>query len=490
VRCSPVETKLDIFTFISEYVYERKVCKHLTQEVAQESELASVQNHTLSHAINGKRTHSNVVAKRKPRSYFAKRREYVMGQKTAEVELHYERCCGLDVHKELIVACFRDGSKNTIREFGATSKELQVLAEWLESVDCEMTVMESTGSYWKPVYNILELLGVEAMVSNARDVKNLPGRKTDVKDAEWMARLLAQGLLRPSYTPDRDQRELREVTRYRKSLTEERAREINRLGKMLEGANIKLSSVVDDILSKGSRKLLEAALAGESLTELTIEGMVKGKLKGKSALLVDAMDGVFSKTQRLLVKAVLDHIDDMTRRITDLDNIIRDEMEKYDKAIIRIDKVPGIGVSSAQTILAEIGLDMNRFPTAGHLAVWSGVCPGNNVSAGKSKSGRSRKGNQTLRATLVQCAQSATLAKDSFFKAQYDRLVVRRGKNRAKMAVAHSIIIVIWHMLKYDTDYNELGGNYYSKFNPEKKINMYLKKLAELGWVPPTPAVN
>jgi len=413
-----------------------------------------------------------------------------MGQKTSEVELYYERCCGLDVHKDLIVACFRDGSKNTIRDFGATSKELQELAQWLENVDCEMTVMESTGSYWKPVYNILELLGLKVMVSNARDVKNLPGRKTDVKDAEWMARLLAQGLLRASYIPDREQRELREITRYKKSLTEERAREINRLGKMLEGANIKITSVVDDVLGNSSRKLLEAALAGEPLTAITIEGMISGKMRSKSALLVDAMDGVLSKTQRLLIKAVLDHIDDMTRRISDLDDIIRGEMDKYDKAIKRIDKMPGIGVSSAQTILAEIGLDMNQFPTPGQLAVWSGVCPGNNISAGKNKSGKTRKGNQTLRTTLVQCAQSAVLTKDSFFKAQYDRLVVRRGKNRAKMAVAHSMIIAIWHMLKYETEYNELGGDYYNTFNPEKKINMYLKKLAELGWVPSIPAAE
>ena len=412
-----------------------------------------------------------------------------MGRKTAEEALHYERCCGLDVHKELIVACFRNGKQLTIREFGATSKELQKLAQWLIDADCEMAVMESTGSYWKPVYNILEILGLEVMVSNARDVKNVPGRKTDVNDAEWMAKLLALGLLKPSYIPDRPQRELREVTRYRKSLTEERAREINRLGKMLEGANIKLTSVVDDVLSKSSRTLLEAAIAGEPITDITIEGMLKGRIKGKSALLVDAMDGVLSKTQRLLIKAVLDHIDDMTRRISDLDDIIKGEMEKYDEAIRRLDTIPGIGIQSAQTILAEIGRDMSRFPTAGHLAVWAGVCPGNNISAGKNRSGKTRKGNQTLRATLVQCAQSATITKGTFFRAQYDRLVVRRGKNRAKMAVAHSIIIAIWHMLKYETDYIELGGDYYNRFNPEKKINMYLKKLRELGWSPTVPAI-
>jgi transposase len=388
----------------------------------------------------------------------------------------------------LIVACFRDGSKSTIREFGATSKELLRLAEWLDSVGCEMTVMESTGSYWKPVYNILELLGLEVMVSNARDVKNLPGRKTDVRDAEWMAKLLSQGLLKPSYIPGRDQRELREVTRYRKSLTEERAREINRLGKMLEGANIKLTSVVTDVLGKSSRKLLEAALNGEPITDMTIEGIIKRKMSGKTGLLVDAMDGVLSKTQRFLIRAVLDHIDDMTRRIADLDNIIKDEMDKYDEAIKRLDHIPGVGVSSAQVILAEIGLNMNQFPTAGHLAVWAGVCPGNNISAGKSKGGKTIKGNQTLRATLVQCAQSATNTRNTFFRAQYERLVVRRGKNRAKMAVAHSMIIAIWHMLKTGTDFNELGGDYYNRLNPEKKINMYLKKLADLGWVPPVLA--
>jgi len=412
----------------------------------------------------------------------------IMGRKTAEVELHYERCCGLDVHKALIVACFRDGSKQTIREFGATSKALMELAEWLESVGCEMAVMESTGSYWKPVYNILEMLGLEVMVANAREVKNLPGRKTDVNDAEWMARLLAQGLLKPSYIPDREQRELREVSRYRKSLTEERAREINRLGKMLEGANIKLTSVVDDVLGKSSRKLLDAALEGLPLTELTIEGMINKQMRGKSALLVDAMDGVISKTQRLLIRSVLDHIDDMARRIAALDDVVRGEMEKYDEAIKRIDKVPGIGVLSAQTILAEIGLNMNQFPTPGQLAVWSGVCPGNNVSAGKSRNGKTRKGNKTLRSTLIQCAQAAALTKNTFFRAQYDRLVVRIGKKRAKVAVAHSMIVAIWHMLKHGTEYNELGGDYYNKFNPEKKINMHLKKLAELGWTPPIQA--
>jgi len=411
-----------------------------------------------------------------------------MANKTAEVEIQYERCCGLDVHKKLIVACFRDGSGKTVREFGATSKEIVEMTEWLIEVGCEMTAMESTGSYWKPIYNILELLGLDVMVVNAQHVKNVPGRKTDTNDAMWLSTLLAQGLLRPSFVPDREQRELREVTRYRKSLTEERAREINRLGKMLEGANIKLTSVVRDVLGKNARKLLNAALEGESLDELTIEGMVNKQMARKTTLLVDAMDGVVSKTQRLLIRAVLDHIDDMARRIADLDDIIKNEMEKYDAAIQLLDEVPGIGEVSAQVILAEIGLDMSRFPTAGHLAVWSGLCPGNNQSAGKRKRSPTRHGNGILKTTLVQCANAAVLTKGSFFKAQYERLVVRRGRKRALVAVAHSMIIAIWHMLRNGTVFTDLGGDYYNRLNPDKKIKMHLRKLEELGWTPPITA--
>jgi transposase len=410
-----------------------------------------------------------------------------MSCKTAEVEVHYERCCGLDVHKKLIVACFRDGSSKTVREFGATSKDLRELAEWLINAGCEMAAMESTGSYWKPIYNVLDLLGLDVMVVNAQHIKNVPGRKTDVNDATWISKLLAQGLLKPSFIPDREQRELREVTRYRKSLTEERAREINRLGKMLEGANVKLTSVVRDVLGKSARKLLAAALEGEALDELTIEGMIDRKMTRKSTLLVDAMDGVISRTQRRLIRAVLDHIDDMARRIAELDDIIRDEMEKYDAAIELLDGVPGIGVASAQTILAEIGLDMSRFPTAGHLAVWAGLSPGNNQSAGKRKNSPTYQGNSILKSAMVQCAQAAVLKKESFFRAQYDRLVVRRGKNRAKVAIAHSMIVAIWHMLKNGTGFIDLGVDYYNKFNPKKKIAMHLKKLEELGWTPPIP---
>ena len=403
-------------------------------------------------------------------------------------ELYYERCCGIDVHKKMIVACFRNGRTQTVKAFGTQSKELRELAAWLLEGQCEMAAMESTGSYWKPVYNILELLSVEIIVVNAQHLKTVPGRKTDVGDAEWIAKQLSAGNLKASYVPDREQRELREVTRYRKSLTEERAREINRLGKMLEGANIKLTSVVSDVLGKNARRLLMKYSEGVDITQETIGSYLDSCMVGKAGALAEAMDGMMSGTQRKLVKAVLNHIDDMTRRIADLSKIIEDEMSRYDDAIKRMDKMDGIGEQSAQVILAEIGLDMNRFPTAGHLAKWSGLCPGNNESAGKRKSGRASQGNATLKATMVQCAQAAVLKKGTFLRAQYDRLVVRRGKNRAKVAVAHSMIVAIWHMLKYDTEYKDLGGDYYNRFNKEKKISMHLKKLAELGWSPPVQA--
>jgi len=403
-------------------------------------------------------------------------------------ELYYERCCGIDVHKKMIVACFRNGRTQTVKAFGTQSKELRELAAWLLEGQCEMAAMESTGSYWKPVYNILELLSVEIIVVNAQHLKTVPGRKTDVGDAEWIAKQLSAGNLKASYVPDREQRELREVTRYRKSLTEERAREINRLGKMLEGANIKLTSVVSDVLGKNARRLLMKYSEGVDITQETIGSYLDSCMVGKAGALAEAMDGMMSGTQRKLVKAVLNHIDDMTRRIADLSKIIEDEMSRYDDAIKRMDKMDGIGEQSAQVILAEIGLDMNRFPTAGHLAKWSGLCPGNNESAGKRKGGRASQGNAILKATMVQCAQAAVLKKGTFLRAQYDRLVVRRGKNRAKVAVAHSMIVAIWHMLKYDTEYKDLGGDYYNRFNKEKKISMHLKKLAELGWSPPVQA--
>jgi len=397
----------------------------------------------------------------------------------------YERCCGVDVHKKKIVACLVVGKKQELRTFGTMTKDIREMANWLVENGCEMVAMESTGAYWKPLYNVLEVLGLEVMVVNAQHMKAVPGRKTDVKDAEWIADLLRHGLLRASFIPDREQRELREISRYRKSLTEERARENNRLQKILEGCNIKLSSVVSDITGLSSRRLLQKVV-GNGVCEDEINDLLHGRLLGKREELLLACDGVVTKLQKKLICAILDHIDDMTRRISDMDGIINDEMQKFEEAIRAIDEIPGIARQSAQNILAEIGLDMSRFPTDAHICSWAGLSPGNNESAGKRKSGRTCKGNMMLKTTLVQAAKTAVKKKDSFFKAQYDRLVVRRGANRATVAVAHSMLIAIYHILKDNTPFRDLGADYYNQFNAQKKISAYLKKLTDLGWQPTT----
>ena len=403
------------------------------------------------------------------------------------METVYERCCGIDVHKKIIVACLRIGRKHETKEFGTSTEDLRNLANWLLENDCQLAAMESTGSYWKPVYNVLEVLGQEIIVVNAHHIKNVPGRKTDVKDAEWIAQLLQCGLLKASYIPNRDQRELREIARYRKSLVEERAREINRLEKTLQGANIKLSSVVTNIVGKSGRNVIDA-LVGEGLSEENVDGMLRGTLREKRNDILKYCDGYLSSLQRKLVRAILDHIDDMSRRIADVDDIIDGQMRDYEEAVKKLVEIPGIAKRSAQVILAEIGLDMSRFPTAGHLAAWAGLAPGNNESAKKRNHAKSRKGNVTLKTTLIQSAKTAKAKKGSFFKAQFDRLAVKRGKNRAVVAVAHSMLIAIYNMLAFDVPFHDLGEDYYNHFNTEKKINHYLKKLKNLGWQPPIPA--
>ena len=407
----------------------------------------------------------------------------------------YDICCGIDVHKKLIVACLRTGSRREIREFGATTRELLTLADWLKEHGCQIAAMESTGSYWKPLFNILEASELEAIVVNARHMKAVPGRKTDVKDAEWIADLLQHGLLRPSYIPDKDQRELRELVSYRKSLVGERTRELNRLQKMLEGANIKISGTVSEINGKSARNILEYLAEGGTIDskkydEMYEKNLISHGLKASKEQIIDDLQGVMTPLQRRMMKELLSHLDELNVHIKNLDDEIDNFMKPEEKKASQvIQDIPGIGNTSAQAIISVIGCDMSRFPTDAHISSWAGLCPGDNQSANKRRSGKTRKGNALLRTTLITCAHAAVKNKDSYFHAQFNRICVHRGKKRAYVAVAHSMLIAIYHILKDGVVFQDLGAGYYNQFNKERKINSYLKKLKALGWEIPVVAV-
>ena len=403
----------------------------------------------------------------------------------------YERCCGIDVHKKIVVACLRCGRKQELREFGTTTKELLRLADWLIQNDCQMIAMESTASYWKPLYNVFESCELKTMVVNARHMKAVPGRKTDTNDAEWIADLLQHGLLRSSYIPDKSQREIRELVSYRKSLVGEKNRELNRLQKMLEGGNIKLSGTVSDINGKSARNILNMLVSDKEITHENLPDLIVGNLKASPEQILDDLQGVLSPLQKKMLRVVLLHIDELNQHIASLDDEIdRNMHDQYRKAVDAVDAVTGIGSDSAKTILAVIGIDMSRFPSDAHIASWAGLCPGNNESAGKRRSGKTTKGNKLLKTTLIVCAHSAVKVKTSYFYAQFQRISARRGKKRAYVAVAHSMLIAIYHILKDNIPFVDLGSEYYNQFNKERKINVYLKKLKALGWNSDTAAVS
>jgi len=406
-----------------------------------------------------------------------------------DMDVAYECCCGIDVHKDLIVCCLLTGrDKSETKEFGTLTKDLQAMTEWLKESGCQMVAMESTGSYWKPLYNIFEIESMAAMVVNAQHMKTIPGRKTDVNDAQWIALLLRHGLLEASFIPDREQREFRELTRYRDSRVAERAREKNRLQKFLEGANIKLSSHVSQITGMSAISLLELVLNGEDLTIERIEEVRHGGCKSSAEMFLDALTGVITPLQRELLAQVLQTIKEQSVQIERIEALIKAHTtQAYDEAAQALLPITGIGKTSAESIIAEIGIDMDRFPTAGHLCAWAGAAPGNNESAGKKKKGKGRKGNKTLKKTLTQCAVNAIRNPNSFSHAQYQRLVVRLGKKKAIGAVAHSLLIAIYHVLS-GKQYVDLGSEYYHQFNREKKIKSHLKQLERLGWKPESPA--
>jgi transposase len=393
----------------------------------------------------------------------------------------YERCCGLDVHKKSVTACLVTPQGKEIRTFGTMTSDLLTLADWLTQAQCTHVAMESTGVYWKPIFNLLEGLGMTLLVVNAQHIKAVPGRKTDVKDAEWIADLLRHGLLRGSFVPDRDQRELRELVRYRQSLIRERAREVNRIQKVLEGANIKLASVASNVMGKSGHAMLTAMVQGvEDATALA--DLAKGSLKGKRENLTQAMEGLMGPHQRMLLATQLEHIEFLDRQIETLSREIAERMRPFEEALALADEIPGIGRRTAEQMLVEIGRNMDQFPTASHLASWAGMCPGNRESAGKRKSGATRKGNPWLRTTLVEAAVAASRTKNTYLSAQFHRLAARRGKKRAAMAVGHTMLVILYEMLKKRKSYQDLGVDYFDKRAEKEVVKRSVKRLEALGY--------
>jgi transposase len=386
----------------------------------------------------------------------------------------------MDVHKDKIVACILTGRKKEIKSYSTMTSSLLELVDWLKDNQCQCIAMEATGAYWKPIYNLLEMEEIPTLVVNAQHIKAVPGRKTDVKDSEWIADLLRHGLLKGSFIPSRDQRELKEIVRYRRSITEERAREINRIQKVLEGANIKLASVVSSIDCTSARKMLNELVAGNDNIE-AIANLAIFPLSNKIDQLKEALHGLMGDHQRLILKLMIKHIDDLDMEISTLDNEIKKRLQCHQEKVNWIDGIPGVGERSAQTIIAEIGTDMSVFPSAAHLASWAGMCPGNHESAGKRKSGKTRKGNNILRTTLTECAKAARNSKNTYLSSQYHRIAARRGNNRATVAVGHTILTIAYFILRNNVPYKELGSEFFEQRRKTDIIRKSVNRLEAFG---------
>ncbi|AUX37508.1 MULTISPECIES: IS110 family transposase [Sorangium] len=406
------------------------------------------------------------------------------------MEVLYACCCGLDVHKETVVACVRiqeprGRAKTTVRSFGATTAELLELHQWLTEQGCTHVAMESTSVYWKPVFNLLEG-SFEVLLANARHIKAVPGRKTDVKDCEWIADLLAHGLIRASFIPPAPIRELRDITRHRKSLIRDKATLANRVGKLLETANIKLSNVVSDVLGVSGRAMLAALIAGERDPK-KLAALARGRLIPKAEQLAEALRGGFSSHHAFLLEQLLKQIDHLAELIAACDARVVDLCQAHREPLQRLRTIPGVAQRTAEVLLSEIGLDMTRFPTAGHLASWARMCPGNNESAGKRRSGATGTGNNWLRTTLLESAWAASRSRKTYLGAQYRRIARRRGPKRAATAVAHSILVIAFYVLRDGVEYRDLGPDYFDRANAAKLTKYHLRRLAELGYELPQP---
>jgi len=411
------------------------------------------------------------------------------------MEVVHNRCAGLDVHKETVVACVmireRGKLQKEIRTFRTMTSDLLVLNDWLQAKGVTHVAMESTGVYWKPIFNLLEG-NFDVLLINAAHIKTVPGRKTDVKDSEWIADLLAHGLVRGSFIPPQDIRDLRDLTRYRKSLTDERVREVNRLQKILETANIKLSSVATDVMGVSGRAMLAALIAGNTDPE-ALADLAKGRLRKKLSLLREALQGRFRPHHQFMLEKILSHLDYLDEVIEELSKEIEDHITPFFQEIQLLDTIPGVDQKVAEAIIAEIGVDMSRFPSDRHLASWAGLCPGNNESAGKRKSGKTRKGDRWLKRSLIEASLAVSRSKDTYLSALYHRVARRRGAKKAAVAVAHAITVIAHNMIAKKLPYHEFGADYFDRLNETYIKHSFIKRLESLGYEvtlkPLTPSV-
>ena len=401
------------------------------------------------------------------------------------MEIVHKACAGLDVHKKTVVAAIivpgeRGELRKEVRTFGTMTSDLLALSDWL--MDCEVShiAMESTGEYWKPVFNILEN-NFEVLLVNAQHIKAVPGRKTDIKDSEWIAELLRHGLLRASFVPPLGQRELRDLTRARSTFVRTRATLVNRVHKVLEGANIKLGSVASDMMGVSGRAMLAAIVEGQS-SPVEMAELARGRMRDKRDLLAKALEGRVQAHHRFVLSELLAQIDSLDETIERFNEQIETYCRPFEEAVTLLDTIPGVGRETAEVIVSEIGTDMSRFPSANHLASWAGVAPGNNESAGKRRSGKTRKGNQVLCAALNQAAHAAARTKDTYLSAQYRRLAARRGKKKAIVALEHTILVMAYHLIQRNEPYRELGGNYFDNRRPEVTAKRLVKRLEQLGF--------
>jgi transposase len=401
------------------------------------------------------------------------------------MDVLHTQCCGLDVHKQSIVACLlvpgTDGQPaKTIRSFGTTTDQILALVDWLQQAGCTHVAMESTGVYWKPVYNLLEGL-FELLVVNAQHIKQVPGRKTDIKDAEWIATLLRHGLLRGSFIPPAPQRELRDLTRYRTTLVQDRARTVQRLQKVLEDANLKLDSVVSDLQGVSARAMLQA-LAEGTTDPTQLADLARGRLREKRPALEAALAGRVTAHHRFLLAEQLSQLDYLDEAIERVSAEVTERMRPFQEALTVLDSAAGVNQRIAEIIVAELGVDLTRFPSAKHLASWLGLCPGNHESAGKRRSGQTRQGNRWLRQALIEAAHGAARMKGSYLQAQYRRLAARRGRKRAIVAVAHSLVVSLYHMLTRKETYQDLGPTYLDERDRARVERRAVRRLEGLGY--------